>query len=355
MIVPVVVPHSRATVLNQTIIYSDTVLSLKELGNNIKVTTIENITDTNLETCLKIIFKSNPDVIFNTIQYSQKEEKVYIYADKEINKMDFEKSKLKKYKPILSTSQILEEIKRALTSEEPNESNCISLYDVARLISATEYEYTKTTNHYQYLLKEKIHTWFGSSSSIVIYDFDHETNELRIGFKYISSYDEIKLTKKDGDLYIKESECYKDKELFSVIASELSNLYDHFIKLSAFKQESALQIIPVNSNFLVNISNYGVGIFTKSPTNIEIFSPSYNNKYRYDCNSEKILSILQDNPKELFQKIYIKISDCPKWSQEKLYEIRQIQLEEQALYEAKQRRKQKILELPKKIFSRKNK
>ena len=45
MYVPVVpfVPHT--TVINKTIVYSDTVLTLKDTGNNLKVTSIENVSE----------------------------------------------------------------------------------------------------------------------------------------------------------------------------------------------------------------------------------------------------------------------------------------------------------------------
>ena len=69
MFVPVT-PHT--TIINKKIIYSDTILPLKDTGNNIKVTTISNISESSLENCIKIILESNPDVIFNTIQYSKK-------------------------------------------------------------------------------------------------------------------------------------------------------------------------------------------------------------------------------------------------------------------------------------------
>lgn len=69
------VPHT--IVVNKTIVYSDTVLPLKDIGNNLKVTSIENVSEISLENCLKKIFESNPNVIFNTIQYSKKDQKVY--------------------------------------------------------------------------------------------------------------------------------------------------------------------------------------------------------------------------------------------------------------------------------------
>ena len=54
MFIPII---PRTTVINKTIVYSDTVLSLKDLGTNLKITTISNINHKELEDCLRIVFE----------------------------------------------------------------------------------------------------------------------------------------------------------------------------------------------------------------------------------------------------------------------------------------------------------
>ena len=79
------VPHTKRTkVINKTIVYSDTILPLKDIGSHLKVTSISNIGEHSLESCLTIIFQSNPNVVFNTIQYSRNDKKVYFYTNQEI-------------------------------------------------------------------------------------------------------------------------------------------------------------------------------------------------------------------------------------------------------------------------------
>ena len=97
MFVPIVpfVPHT--TVINKTIVYSDTVLPLKDTGNNLKVTSISDVGEFSLESCLKTIFESNPNVIFNTIQYSKNDQQVYFYTNQEISTKEYEESKIFKY------------------------------------------------------------------------------------------------------------------------------------------------------------------------------------------------------------------------------------------------------------------
>ena len=93
--------------MNKTIVYSDIVLSLKGKGQSLKVTSIEGVSEYSLENCLKVIFESNPDVIFNTIKYSRKDKKVYFYTNKDITTKIYEKSKFRNFKPLTSKTEIL--------------------------------------------------------------------------------------------------------------------------------------------------------------------------------------------------------------------------------------------------------
>lgn len=360
MFVPIVpfVPHT--TIINETIVYSDTVLSLKDTGSNLIVTSINNVNESSLESCLKTIFESNPDVIFNTIQYSKNDEKVYLYTNKKITTKVYEESKYRKHKPITSRTEILEEVKRVLTAPKNRDNNCVSLYDVAVLMSQMYYKYDSIKDNYESRIDSLIAQEFDSSANVVIYGFDYDNKELSIGFNYVSdNYAKITFIKKDGDLYVSKSESWRDKEVLVAIGTELSQLYDQFIKFSEYKGESNYGVKPVNSNFFVNISPYGVCIYTKSMTNplmqdFELTFPRYDNNYEYDCNSTTVISAFKGKENEIFKRIFVKIDDCPKWSQPMLYEIRQNQLAEEQKIEDKiknkEKKKQKRLELTRKIF-----
>lgn len=62
------------------------------------------------------------------------------------------------------------------------------------------------------------------------------------------------------------------------------------------------------------------------------------------------MSAIQGKEDEILKRIFIKINDCPKWCQEMLYEFRQNELVEEQKIEIQNMRKQKRLELKKKIF-----
>ena len=362
MFIPVA-PYTSTTVINKTIVYSDTVLNLKDLGNNIKVNSIKDVSEFELERCLKTVFESNPDVTFNTIQYSKNDKKVYFYTNKEITKKTYEESKLKKYKPIALKIEILEEVKNVLITQKNKDNNCISLYDVAVLLKKFRYEYDSIKKRYENYFEDIVQATFNDNSSVIIYNFDYENKFLRIGFRKLrnSNFDEICFAKQNGDLYVAKSESCWSKEVFEILSSKLSEMYDELLKYTDYKdsKKSKYDTKSVNSNFCVDMSHYGAGIFVKNFENeytneFKLFAPSYDNDYSFECNSSIVNEAIKGKEDELFKRIFVKISDCPEWSQVMLYEIRQNQLaEEQRIEDEKkyqEMKKQKRLELRNKIF-----
>jgi len=364
MFVPIVpfVPHT--TVINKTIVYSDTVLPLKDTGNNLKVTSISNVSEASLESCLKTIFESNPNVIFNTIQYSKNDKKVYFYTNQDITTKAYEESKFTNYKPITSRTEILEEVKNVLLTQNIKDNDCISLYDVLTLLKKLDNEYDsiirRYENRFDYVAKERL----GESSSVYYRGFDYEKNILYISFsKYYrsSDYDDMYFAKQNGDLYVVKSEsCWTD-EVFSALSSSLSEMYDELLKYADYMDYKFTKNDrkPVNSNFNVNISYPGIWLTVKDFNNrfmneLELFASSYNGSYELKCNSSIVNEAISGKETEIFKRIFVKISDCPEWSQARLYEIRQNQLAEEQKIEDeikyKEMKKQKRLELTRKIF-----
>lgn len=350
MFVPIV-PH--VTVVDKNIIYSDTVLPVKDSGNNLKISSISNVNESHLEECLKTIFKFNPNVIFNTIQYSKSSKKVYFYTNQAISTKEWENSRISTYEPITNSSKILEEVKNILVSEPNKSSACISLYDIAQLMKRKNDELESDLHSFEKYLDYVIESKYGFLSSLVVYDFDYIKDELCVGFKYVHDYKKIIFAKEDEDLYVKEDESCRGKDILVALEDSLSKLYDNFIQYKDIKGQAIYKIKSVNSNFLVNISSYGVSIFVeKFPNSLlkefKLESPSYQNEYNYDCNSNAVIDILRGNEKEIFKRIFVKLEDCPKWSQPILCEIRQNQLTKEQEIE---RKIQKRLELKRKFFS----
>lgn len=131
-------------VVNKTIVFSDTRLNLKKKKQKkIKITTINDVQEFELEFCLKMILDSNSKIRFDTIQYSKRDKKIYFYANDYVSINAWVKRNNKKYKPFVVTKEILEEIKEILENDKCNCMTCISVYD---FINIARNQHVKNNN-----------------------------------------------------------------------------------------------------------------------------------------------------------------------------------------------------------------
>lgn len=247
--------------------------------------------------------------------------------------------KVFEYHQITNQKLIVEEIKDAFSKESPTDPNLVSLYDIATLIQ----DIYKTMDDIRQTYSKKLGTIIEKEfkkSSFIIYGINFDKKELRIGFaeeddKY--HFNTITFKKNNNDLYISSSEIsYYPMKILILIGQELSKLYDELIAFDNYHKEYSKNIQSQNSKFSVSINNEGVKlldpILTQDYKENE-FCLSTNEKdceYKYNCNSSEIIGIIKNCEEELFKKIFVNISDCPKWSQELLHQKRQTQLERQS-------------------------
>lgn len=363
-----VVPFNKTTtVVNKTIVYSDTVLNLKDLGGSLTVTTID-VDEYDFEKCLKIIFESNKNVIFNTIQYSKSNKKVYFYTDKEISLKAWNDSKLFVPSPVTNKTEILEEVKRVLQNEKNYDLNIVNLNQVYKVMKKKRDELKYIVNNCEAAIDSSLRMLHCDDSYCVIYDFDYKNNSLGIGFtKYEGEKSKrVYLTKKDGDLCIDKSETLYAQDYLEEFGNIISELYDTF-KKNACLEEFKYGIKPINSNFYVGISKYCIRIADEKIlcNNFELAKSIRHKNFDYTCNSYSVISAIKGNEEELFKRIYINIKDCPKWMREELTVIRYNELKSEEEKERKiqeqkeleeferklnESKKQKRLELKRKIF-----
>lgn len=370
---PAVVPHisdSSTTVVNKTIVYSDTVLPLKDFGNNLKVTSIYNVSEFELERCLETIFDSNKNVIFNTIQYSKNDKKVYFYTNKEITTKEWEERKLFKYKPITNKKEILEELKNILSSSKSKDPNIVSLTEVHRILHNKNYSYNRMENAIKNKINIKLKSLYSDDAYSIIYNFDYDNNIMKIGFRlYIFTDDDtIEFTKRNGDLcLLKANNNLYANDYLANFGNELSELYDKFLLYKDYMKGIKFEMPLENSNFKVNIfPDISISIFDKSYSSEFLLRKSVeDNKFGYDCNSYEIISLIKGVENELFSKLYINIDNCPIWMQEELRitrynslvqedknekELAERKRIEELDRQLKEIKKQKRLELKRKIF-----
>ena len=250
---------------------------------------------------------------------------------------------------MLGNSEIIKEIKRDLVSEENKDNDCISLYDVFLLIKNAKKDYDRAIYSYGKICNSITKFRMGFVSRLIIYDFDYDEEELMVGLLFNHDYGTTTLSKKDEKLYISKTQSLWINTIFNYLAPVLSELYDKLMGFSIYKNEEYCDLKAVNSNYQVRIGPYGVSILVESSANplINDLKLSYSDLGYNNCDSNIF--------KEISKRIFVKISECPYWSQT-LYEIRQKQLDNEKSVEDKQlyaeMKKYKKLELKQKIFPR---
>ena len=356
MIIPKV---ENSKVINSSIVFNDSVLNLKEENQKLKLSTIENISEYSLETCIQTILEYNLDVTFHTIQYSKQKQKVYFYADKIISKDGWKYINNFQYTPLQNEKEVLEEIKRLLSSEKSKSKNHTSLYEVKTLHKEEMENFCQKIEHYETKLNEafknKLQKDMYPQLSLPYYNENTITLCFRPS-KYAQNF-RILFSKKNNNLYVKKSEYEKyNFEIIDAAGKIISEAYDELIKFSHSINENEFKTKPINSNFKIKFYKESVQIIAQTEYNFFssdiIFALShvtprytYNKKgYTYEnCSSNDLVDLLKNNEDELFKSIFIRIEDCPKWMQEELFCRRQNELtEERRTAEEKTDKKKKL-------------
>ncbi len=328
----------HVTVINKNIVYTDTVLSLKDLGENIVLNTVRNIDEYNFEDCIKVIMEENSDIVFNTVQYSRAEKKIYFYTDKSISTKKWDERGTRIYEAISTKQQILEEIKRVLGEIHIVPEDCVTLYDVFCVIDSIKDRKNSVKERYDDVLTNMVKNHISKSSSIHFDEFDYDTGTLIMRFSYSNfEYKSIQFVKEDGDLRILKSDSPWAMEVLECVGTTLSALYDEMLKFSKYNFDKSKEVKPINSNFMVDVDpRYGVDIFSRGIENtwikdFEVTHRTYDDDNEYDvkCNSNIVMEAVKGKETELYKRIYVKICECPKSLGDDLTSLREKQLDDE--------------------------
>jgi len=344
----------RATVINKIIQYEDEELDLKDNNIDLKINVVDGVEELFLEDCLKIIFESNPNVVFHTIQYSRKNKKIYFYTDTEISIESLQNKKNSVFvkDQIIGHTPILKEIKKIFVQPLSKDDNVISLYDIANLINVVNIQYKKMYEKNSLALKESFKSRYDSSYTIKIDGFNYEQDELIISFGTFKNRIGLRsvVFKRGENLYIDKAYTPDAYDIFKGLEDEILKIYEDFIKYKEFKSNSRMGLKFTTSNFLVDINPDCINVYNCvfSP-GFELSFNNHTNKYEIVCNFEPILNELHGREEEFYKKTFVKIEDCPKWMQEELYSLRANQLAEEEKIENEEMKKTKTLELIRKL------
>lgn len=214
-------------------------------------------------------------------------------------------------------------------SENKNYKKVISLYYLIKLIEEKNRKHHEDKIYIEQSIKSMIlksnditttFDFFTKEMSMNIYTYNHKIIESMI------------FTKKDGVLYIKKTNSVYAKRIFSELNEHLSNLYDtlHYF---AFLNFIGYTLKPLNSKIFIKVCEFRADFWYKE---IRIFSYMFNDlhfpynqiEYNHNIPLNTLTSAIKDrNPYTIINNLFVKINDCPDWSREDLYQIRQNQIE----------------------------
>lgn len=340
MFIPIVPSVPRVKVINKTVVYSDTVIKLDSLGKDIKVTSIDNVTESDLEKCIKYIFESNEDVLFNTVQYSRKDKKVYFYTNRTLDLSKWENRNVKEYERITNKDILLEELSYLFdSSNRPKDENIISLYDIFMFFRKTYGSENRIkgifSNRIENVLKNKM------SNSIWLYglNLDYSSKELTLRYSYLKEEKKIVFSKNGDDVYIVKSDAPRANEVFSYITSIISEAYDELLNFEVFNtfKDANSHIDVVNSNLKASIGHSYIDLYNTKPHSYSrdfdiSFGIIFDSRH-VDCNSSIVLDLVTNNEEKLFKNAFVKIEDCPSWTRDILYQTRKENLEKERIEE----------------------
>lgn len=246
-----------------------------------------------------------------------------------------------------STISYLEELKSILEQKKCKDEASISIYDVLNLLRIKYKEHEDLNKNLCCVIADRIP---GINTRRLNVNFDCHNTQLMISYKNWKNF----FTKKNDDLiianYWQDSYgLYYAKDMLNKCGEEISERYDKCIEDIDFYREHIYNIKSTNSSFIINSNKYDVNIkwpFSYGPL---LSANIYNYEYKYDFYSNNIITFFRNNEDEIFKRVFIKIDDCPKWTHEVLYRIRKKQLEKQEIKEHKEMKKQKFLELGRRL------
>lgn len=334
MHVPIFVPHpvtssGRHTtqVVNKTIVYQDAILDLKDKGGNLKVTQI-SVPVSELENCLNIIFEANPDVVFNTVQYSYQNKKVIFYTNRNISTEKWENRKVTLYKPVSNAETLAERVQSVLEYEDDLNPELVSAYSVWLMYKQVDEDFKKMRDRLSQqieglvkLVNPKYYIYLHEPHIFA----DHVTLAI-----HTDDWNHFCFRKENGDLYIHRAIGDVNFNLLKLVGAYVEEYYDYWMSLDKVSNQYVVGRKHIDSGFFYGFMKSGVHVcndyFLYSSTfTVDAFSSAKG--FNCECNSHNVLKLLTGREDEFVQKIFVSISDCPKWMQEKLKEMRIAQFE----------------------------
>ncbi len=361
---------SNIKIVNKTIVHSDTVLNLKDLGGNVKVTEVSNISKNDLENFLNIIFKNNKDVLFNTVQYSEEKKIVWIYADQSLNTKCWKERNLRNYKYV-DSNNLIDYLKNII--EDPDAYINKDPSSIIKPIPVSEDERYVSIDTISRIQMDKTKKFYGKSNKLVsdfrdrfkriegsdVYmsyfhpKFDYKKNTLQIEFmpQYSCYWYKIDFGKKDDDLYILNSTYYDDGKIILNYADIFSKLYDLYASNKSYNTENVSDFRDniYNAKFRLYTHSNGFDLYLSSEKRLK--KSGYKKEYELrGFNSQKEIAFVNENIDKIVKNLYFEVDRLPSYmkkmikKERKKEKERRLELIRKKQEEEREAEKQRLLE-----------
>lgn len=293
-----------------------------------KKTTLRNIEKEDIKRYIYKITKLNKDIEIYKIYYNSIKKTLSIIANKRIQIQRILNKNIIFFKSI---SDLKKEYERISLQNTIVEEEYINLENIKHLfgeiINIIYEQNNNLENNMEFLLKNI----YGHNAGIVIYNYDSENNTIKLGFTKDYSnrkYKPITITIKDKKISCIKSDTKESDNILKIVNNELLQLFNNYKRLKIFDSEYIDSIRSVNANFYISATLYGITICSKYNDTLQfkIKYSTYEDKFYINSNDEKVKNYLQEIAPTLLKLIYIPIIECPSWSQDKLYNIRDKEL-----------------------------
>lgn len=355
-------------IVNKTIVHSDTVLNLKDLGENIKVTEVSGISKNDLEGFLNIIFENNKDVLFNTVQYSEEKKKVWIYANQSLNVKCWEERNLKKYE-YDNSNNLIDYLKNIIKDPDAYiNKDSSSIMKPIPVSEDEKYVSIDMINEIQMKKMNEIHDkekklvdelkkrferinrrYVNVLCSSSKFNYDNNTMNIRFNPQYSNNWYEIDFGKECDDLYIVNSTYYADYQILLNYADIFSKLYDLYASNRSYGTENVLciedNIYNAKFRFKTCSNGFSVRLFDRKCLDKSGFEKKYK---LYGFNSQKEIDFVNENIDEIVKNLYFEVDKLPSYMKEMIKKER-----EEMKNQKRKAEKQRLLEEKRKLEEQK--
>lgn len=239
----------------------------------------------------------------------------------------------------MTEKELLKELTKILTYQDKYNDKVISLYDLSRVIK-------KQNLYYKKMLAKTTKTTIQDHCENIkfhVEEIDYDASKVILSLEYGHTH-QIACQKINGEISLAPLNPSPNFTLSRFNTEEISKLYDEIMEFKGYVKEAYYRI-PLSNypSFLINITPEGITTYRENKDKNEkdflLSSYIFKEQYILTTNSKTIRNLISQSEELLLKNLFIKIENCPKWSQEKLHKIRQHQIEKNAPHKVKKLKK----------------